>query len=109
MTRFIILTIFPGLIRSFTFGQEKWGLEKCVQYALEHNISVRQTDLQAQFSALDLRQSKASQLPSFNFSTSAGYSFGLSENPTTGILQNNNFFNSGTPNAGPGHFIQLVW
>ena len=95
MTRFISLIIFQV---SFivSFGQEKWSLEKCVQYALEHNISVLQSDLQAQFSALDLKQSKASQLPSFNLSTSAGYSFGLSENPTTGILQNNNFFNSGT-------------
>ena len=95
MTRFIILIIFQV---SFivSFGQEKWSLEKCVQYALEHNISVQQSDLQAQFSALDLKQSKASQLPSFNLSTSAGYSFGLSENPTTGILQNNNFFNSGS-------------
>ncbi len=95
MTRFIFLIIFQVSF-SVSFGQEKWSLEKCVQYALEHNISVQQTDLQAQFSSLDLKQSKASQLPSFNLSTSAGYSFGLSENPTTGILQNNNFFNSGT-------------
>ncbi len=95
MTRAIILTIFQVSFL-LSFGQEKWSLEKCVQYALEHNISVKQTDLQAQFSALDLRQSKASQLPTFNLSTSAGYSFGLSENPSTGILQNNNFFNSGT-------------
>ena len=95
MTRFIILIIFQ-VSYLVSIGQEKWSLEKCVQYALEHNISVKQFDLQAQFSALDLKQSKASQLPSFNLSTSAGYSFGLSENPTTGILQNNNFFNSGT-------------
>ena len=67
-----------------------------MQYAMEHNISVQQTDLQAQFSALDIKQSKASQLPSFNLSTSAGFNFGLSENPTTGILQKNNFFNSGS-------------
>ena len=95
MYRLIILLFFQ-VSYVVSFGQEKWGLEKCVLYALEHNISVRQTDLQAQFTELDLRQSKASQLPSFNFSTSAGYSFGLSENPTTGILQNNNFFNSGS-------------
>src|SRR5688572_10178271 len=95
MHRLIILLFFQ-VSYVVLFGQEKWSLEKCVLYALEHNISVRQTDLQAQFSELDLRQSKASQLPSFNFSTSAGYSFGLSENPTTGILQNNNFFNSGS-------------
>ena len=95
MNRLIMLLTF--LVSClFCLGQEKWSLEKCVQYALEHNISVRQTDLQAQFSALDVKQSKASQLPSFNLNTSAGYSFGLSENPTTGILQRTNFFNSGS-------------
>ena len=80
---------------TFSFAQEKWNLQKCVEYALANNISVKQTDLQSQFSALSLKQSKASQLPTFNFSNSAGFSFGLSENPTTGILENNSFFNSG--------------
>jgi len=93
--RLIVFLIFQ-LSFIISFGQEKWSLEKCVQYAMEHNISVQQTDLQAQFSALDIKQSKASQLPSFNLSTSAGFNFGLSENPTTGILQKNNFFNSGS-------------
>ena len=80
---------------TFSFAQEKWSLQKCVEYALKNNISVKQTDLQSQFSSLNLKQSKASQLPSFNFSGSAGNSFGLSENPTTGILENNSFFNTG--------------
>src|SRR5687768_13936194 len=71
---------------------EKWNLQKCVEYALKNNISVKQTDLQTKFSALTLKQSKASQLPSFNFSSSARNSFGLSENPTTGILENNSVF-----------------
>jgi outer membrane protein len=88
------------LALTVSFGQvapagDKWDLRKCVEYALEHNISVKQADLQSRFSALDLKQSKASQLPSFNFNSSAGNSFGLSENPTTGILENNSFFNVG--------------
>jgi len=94
MTRCITLAFFLFTF-IFSFAQEKWSLQKCVEYALANNISVKQTDLQSQFSALSLKQSKASQLPSFNFSNSAGFSFGLSENPTTGILENNSFFNSG--------------
>jgi hypothetical protein len=62
-----------------SFAQEKWNLQKCVEYALANNISVKQTDLQSQFSSLALQQSKASQLPSFSFSNSVGLSFGLSE------------------------------
>lgn len=50
------------------FAQDKWDLRQCVDYALKNNITVRQTDLQSRFSALALKQSKASALPS---STSA--------------------------------------
>ena len=74
---------------------EKWDLQKCVEYALEHNISVKQADVQARFSALALKQSKASQIPSLGLNFNAGYRFGLTENPTTGVLEDNNFFNAG--------------
>jgi outer membrane protein len=87
----IVFCLFTCIV---SLAQEKWSLPRCVDYALKNNISVKQTDLQSQFSALALKQSRASQLPSFNFSTSAGNSFGLSENPTTGILENASFFNS---------------
>lgn len=75
--------------------QEKWDLRKCVEYALANNISIKQTDLQSKFSELTLQQSKAGQLPTLNFNGSIGYRFGRSENPTTGVLEDNNFLNSG--------------
>ena len=91
------LKILLGLlIASPLFAQEKWDLRKCVEYALKNNISVRQADLQSRFSALNLKQSKAAIFPSFNFSSSAGNSFGLSNNPATGILEDNSFFNVGS-------------
>lgn len=76
-------------------AQEKWDLRRCVDYALENNISVRQADLQARFSELTLKQGRSQQLPTLSFNSNAGYRFGLSENPTTGILENNRFFNVG--------------
>jgi outer membrane protein len=74
---------------------EKWDLRKCVDYALEHNISVRQADLQIRFAELDLHQSKLSQYPIANLSTNLGYSAGRNQDPTsfslitTGYLFNN--------------------
>lgn len=76
-------------------GQEKWDLRQCVDHAIKNNISVRQTDLQSRFSALTYTQSKFAQLPSFNYSGSVGYRLGRSENPTTGVLEDNNFLNLG--------------
>jgi outer membrane protein len=76
-------------------AQEKWDLRKCVEYAIANNISVKQTDLQTRFSELSYKQSKQAQLPSLNLQASSGYRFGRSENPTTGVLEDNNFLNAG--------------
>ena len=75
-------------------AQEKWNLLKCVQYAFENNISVKQADLQTRFSDVTYRQSKSSQYPSLNFQNSTSYRFGRSENPATGVLEDNNFLSS---------------
>ena len=72
---------------------EKWSLLKCVQYAVENNISVKQQDLQSRFSELTYKQGKQSQWPSLNFSNSYSFRFGRAENPSTGILEDNNIFN----------------
>jgi outer membrane protein len=73
-----------------SFGQtattnagEKWDLRKCVEYALEHNISVRQADVQARIVALTYVQSKLSQYPTLNFQNNGGYQFGRSIDPST--------------------------
>ena len=93
----VLVLVFTSFASNFAFAQgpDKWSLQKCVDYALEHNITVQQTDLQARYSALALKESKVSQIPSLSANLNAGYRFGLTENPTTGILENNKFFNSG--------------
>lgn len=85
---FLIITI-PAL------SQDKWDLRRCVEYAINNNISVRQTDLQTRFSAITYHQSRSAQNPSLNFSGSTSFRLGRSENPTTGVLEDNNFLNAG--------------
>jgi outer membrane protein len=91
----IYILLMALVICSTVSAQEKWDIVRCVEHAQKNNISVRQTDLQSRFSALSYKQNKASQLPTLNFSSSAGYRLGRSENPTTGVLEDNNFFNVG--------------
>ena len=86
---------FALLIFSTSFGQDKWDIRRCVDHALTNNISVRQTDLQSRFSELSYKQNKGGQLPSLNFGSSVGYRLGRSDNPTTGVLEDNNFLNVG--------------
>jgi outer membrane protein len=95
MCRKLKLLIFFCLLCIATQAQEKWSLQKCVQYALDNNISIKQKDIQAQIAAITFKQSKLSEIPVANFSNNEGYRFGKSQNPSTGILENQNFFQVG--------------
>lgn len=64
-------------------AQEKWDLLRCVNYAMDNNITVRQTDLQSKTAALQLKQSRLGQIPSLNFSGGPGYNSGRNQDPTT--------------------------
>jgi outer membrane protein len=90
-----VLLFLSSPVFSFAQPAEKWDIVRCVDYALKNNVSVRQADLQSRFSALQYQQNKAGQLPTMNYGLSTGYRFGRSENPTTGVLQDQSFFNVG--------------
>jgi len=75
--------VFILVITTSAKAQEKWGLLKCVEYAMANNISIKQTDLQSKIAELQLKQSKLGQLPSFNFSGNSGYNNGRNQDPTT--------------------------
>lgn len=61
----------------------KWPLQRCVQFAIDHNISIKQDSLNARMARYTLQQSRLSQLPSASATGSYGRSFGRSINPTT--------------------------
>lgn len=76
-------------------AQEKWDLRKCVDYAVANGFSIKQAELQTKLTDINYNQSKLSQYPSLSLGNTNGVSFGLRENPTTGILENQSFFNVG--------------
>jgi len=76
----LVITLFLHLMLA---AQQKWDLRKCVEYALENNISIQQQEIQARFSALALKQSKLTTYPSLGFNTNTGLQFGRSVDPTT--------------------------
>ena len=80
---------------------KKWTLSQCVQYALENNISVKQSELD--LAAIDIEKMSANGalLPSLNFSTSASENTGLSFNPLTNNAQTTTFLSvNGSVNVG---------
>lgn len=80
---------------------KKWTLEECVQYALEHNISIKQTELDSQISQLDKSSAIGNFLPTLNANASHSWNIGLNQNITTGLLENQTTqFTSAGLNAG---------
>jgi outer membrane protein len=102
--RLIFLSAFILLSYS-TIAQEGgdvWTLQRCVQYALDHNISIQQNVLNERLAKLTLRQSQLAQLPSANLNGGYGRSAGRSIDPTTNtfIDASYNFVNaSGSANV----------
>lgn len=68
-----------------------WSIQKCIDYAVEHNITIKQNALTIKTNEYTVRQSKLSRYPSVNASASQGLNFGRSINPTT-----NQFINTRT-------------
>ena len=88
---FALILIFSAV--STAQDAEVYDLARCVEVAIENNLSIKRSMLQKEGANIDLRQSRASQLPSVNFSGNYGYNWGRSIDPTTNqfITQQINF------------------
>ena len=82
-------------------AQTAWTLRDCIDYALEHNISLKKTQVARRSATEDLQQSRAALLPSLSASTnhSVGYrpwtSSGIStvSNGTVATSVNKTYYN----------------
>jgi len=80
---------------SSCFGQNEWTLKSCVDYALAHNISIKQSEVSVELAHINYTQNIANLLPSVNGSLSHNYNYGRSVDPfsnqfTTAKIQSDN-------------------
>lgn len=71
-------------------AQGPWSLEKCIDYALEHSIPVRQQQISVAQGEIELNTAQNSRLPSLSGSASENFSFGR------GLTADNTYDNSNT-------------
>ncbi|UOR06867.1 TolC family protein [Hymenobacter aerilatus] len=64
-----------------------WTLQAAVDYALDHNLNVRQSRLSAQLADVTLLQSRAALWPTANLNGSQTWNYGTSINPLTNDFQ----------------------
>lgn len=59
-------------------AQEAWDLRKCIEYAIEHNLTVKQQEATREQSAVELNTAQWSRLPNLSGSMSHSFNFGRS-------------------------------
>lgn len=64
-------------------AQELWDLKKCVDFALDNNLQVKQNQLNQEISESNYLRSKAATLPTLNGFASHNYNFGRTIDPFT--------------------------
>lgn len=70
--------LFASFVSISMFSQEKWSLERCIEYAQENNLQIKLQELNTRMNKNYLLQSKASILPSLNAGSSQSFTYGRS-------------------------------
>lgn len=81
----LVLTQMQGAAQ-----QKEWTLSDCISHALEHNITVRQSELNVEQREIDLNTAQGRRLPGLSASSSESLSFGR------GLGADNTYTNSNT-------------
>ena len=71
-------------------AQQQWSLRQCIDYAVEHNIQVKQREVSRMQRELDVNTAKNSRLPDLSASASESFSFGR------GLTAQNTYSNTNT-------------
>lgn len=77
----VVALSFFAFRPAYMSAQEVWDLQKCIDYALEHNLVLEQNKLNVTTADINLKQNKAARIPSLNGTVSAGANFGRTINP----------------------------
>lgn len=101
MIRFFTLTsiVLFGFISAFAQNNtKKWTLNECLDYAVQNNLSVKQSKLNTELQELEIQRAKNVFLPNVNGSFGANYSFGRPDtnnsfNNTLGVGVNSTIYN----------------
>lgn len=85
------------LLVSISMGasaQEAWTVDRCMQYAVDHNHAVRQSQLELKNNSLDKLKAFGSFLPRVQGAVSAQYNYGRSIDPETNTYNDVTTFNN---------------
>jgi outer membrane protein len=82
---FVFIVLFGFSVQAQT---KQWTLQECVNYAIQNNISIKQSELDSKTTLIDKKGAIGNFLPSLNANASHSWNIGLNQDITTGLLRN---------------------
>lgn len=76
MNRFLKIFLCAGMLVPSMAGAEVWSLDRCITYALDHNISVKQQTLRITEGEYAVKEAQDRYLPTLDASASESMNFG---------------------------------
>ncbi|MFB6457778.1 TolC family protein [Chitinophaga sp. Hz27] len=89
-----VLLLFMFANISPAEAQDTWSLQRCVDYALQHNIQVKQQDIQKRMAELTLKQSQLSRIPSLSGNLGGAFNEGRNPSPATNTYIQQSFYSA---------------
>ena len=90
----IFIAFFLFVFSSNIIAQETLTLKQCINRAIEKNISIKNSTLDLLNSSENKKLAIGNFIPNFNISGNHSWNTGLTQNITTGILENQTTENS---------------
>ena len=84
----LFLFFFLAFCLSFQAQTKQWTLEECVKYAIDNNITIKQSELDTKTADIGKKDAVGNFIPSLNSNASHSWNIGLNQDPTTGLLRN---------------------
>ena len=100
MKKSFFLVVLVSIVKLDVLAQPKqWSLRECCDYAVEHNITIKQQENQCRQQEIQLSNAKNQRLPDLSGSASQNFSFGrglTAENTYTNTNTSSTSFSLGT-------------
>ncbi|MDP2338576.1 MAG: TolC family protein [Bacteroidota bacterium] len=92
----LIAVILLLVVSTSAQAQEKWSLQKCIDYAVQNNIQIKQQALNSDYYNNQLGQARHNRLPNLNAGFQNNMSFGRTIGPDNTYLDINSNSTSGS-------------
>jgi outer membrane protein len=84
----LALSLFSGWNIRLTVAQESWSLQRCIEYAKDNSLTLRQAGYGIELAKLTDLQNQQSRYPTINGSVNGGMQFGRTIDPVTNSFDN---------------------